>query len=503
MLTPEFIAMISEGAEDIASELHGEIMRRVIERIMIRLGRGDDYLLTPIDKWQLEVLGDAGFLMESIQRDIAKATKLQMKEIKEAFEYAGIKSLEYDDALYRAAGMSPVPLMESPHLIRLLERGYNATEREWRNYTRTTAESYQRLYIRECDRAYNLASSGSISARQAVVEAIDRILGDTPQREKAGVVYPSGHIDTIEVATTRAVRTGISQATADITDARMEEMGWDIILVSSHLGARVTDKNDFTNHYWWQGKFYSKSGNDKRFTPFSVCGRGHVQGINGANCSHSYGPGDGIHNPFRGYDSEENKEAYEIRQRQRALERRIRSTKNEVKGYREAIDNASNPDVKSKLDEKYKHKAVLLEKQNKAYNDFCEENNLKRRADRLKIAKWNRAEAMRASGAARRYKNRSKNNNIMRVEKTSLTGEPNSITEKINKNGGIDRNYYDDTGKQIKQISNNNHGNAKLHPYGTNGEHAHDYEYNERGELTGRPIRELTLEEREENNDIL
>ncbi len=128
MLTPEFIAMISEGAEDIASELHGDIMRRVIERIMIRLGRGDDYLLTPIDKWQLEVLGDTGFLMESIGRDIAKATKLQMKEIKEAFEYAGIKSLEYDDVIYRAAGMSPSPLMESPHLIRLLERGYNATE---------------------------------------------------------------------------------------------------------------------------------------------------------------------------------------------------------------------------------------------------------------------------------------------------------------------------------------------------------------------------------------
>ena len=57
----------------------------------------------------------------------------------------------------------------------------------------------------------------------------------------------------------------------EITDARMDEMNWDIILTSAHLGARIGDGGDnLTNHYWWQGKFYSKSGNDPRFPPFSV-----------------------------------------------------------------------------------------------------------------------------------------------------------------------------------------------------------------------------------------
>lgn len=411
MLTPEFIIDIADGSEDIASELHANLMKRIIDRIMLRLERGDDYILTSVDKWQLQVLSDAGYLMEDMQKEITKATKIQIKEIKKAFEYAGVTSLNADDVIYIAAGMYPTPLAQSPHLIRLLERGYNATEREWRNYTRATAESFQQLYIRECDRAYNLATSGGISARQAVVEAIDRIIEDTTQKNKTGIVYPSGHVDTIEVATTRAVRTGISQATADITDARMDEMEWDIVLVSSHLGARVTDKNDFTNHYWWQGKFYSRSGNDKRFPPFEICGRGHVQGINGANCSHSYGPGDGIHNPYSQYDSEENKKAYEIRERQRELERRIRNTKNKVIEYWEAHETAESYELKAEFDKKYKRKAALLEKQNKTYNEFCENNNLKKREDRLKIAKWDRAEAVRASGAARRYKNEKEKKN--------------------------------------------------------------------------------------------
>ena len=92
---------------------------------------------------------------------------------------------------------------------------------------------------------------------------------------------------------------------------------------------------------------------------------------------------------------------------------------------------------------------------------------------------------------------------IIRVSKTTLTAEPNTITEVVGKRGGIDRNYYGADGKQNKQISNNDHGNPKRHPYGKHGEHAHDYIYDEEGKLKGRPVRELTEQERKENEDII
>lgn len=181
-------------------------------------------------------------------------------------------------------------------------------------------------------------------------------------------------------------------------------MEWDIILVSAHLGARVTKNEDFTNHYWWQGKFYSKSGKDERFPPFSVCGLGEVQGIDGANCRHSFGPGDGEFNPYDEYDSEENQKEYELQQRQRTLERRIRKTKRETMGLRESMEKAKTEESRKKQEREYQKRAALLQKQNKAYNEFCEENNLKRLQERLTIAKWDRSEAAKATAAAKKYR---------------------------------------------------------------------------------------------------
>lgn len=89
------------------------------------------------------------------------------------------------------------------------------------------------------------------------------------------------------------------------------------------------------------------------------------------------------------------------------------------------------------------------------------------------------------------------------VERTSLMRKPNSITQKVSSKGGIERNYYNENGMQTKQIANNDHGKPKQHPFGKSGEHAHDYIYDSEGNLIGRPIRELTDLEREENGDIL
>lgn len=398
MLTPEELLHISDGAEDIAESLHRDILDRIIERIMLRIGRGDGYILTAQDKWQLQVLQDAGFLMEDIQKEIAKYTGLMQTEVAEAMEDAGVRSLAYDNKIYEAAGLSAAPLDQSPALIRIAQRNYEATMGTWANFTQSMAHAGGLVYQMSCDKAYNLVMSGTVSYSQAVKEALADIVS-----EGVVVEYPTRK-DTIETATMRAVRTGISQATAQITDARMEEMDWDIILVSSHLGARVTGKGDFTDHASWQGKFYSKSGKDKRFPPYSVCGQGNVQGIHGANCRHTHGPGDGEHNPWKDYDSEENRKAYEKQQRQRTLENRIRKTKRDVMSVQTARDSAKSDAVRAEFDHEYQRKAALLARQNAEYNQFCKDNNVPKRSERIAIAQWNRSEAAKARAAAKRWR---------------------------------------------------------------------------------------------------
>lgn len=405
MLTPEYLLHIAEGAEDVAEQLHQDIINRIVERIMMRLGRGEEFLLTASDKWNIEVLQEAGFLLEEIQREVAKKTKLQQSEIADAMTEAGVRALQYDDAVYKAAGLSPIPLTQSPYMMRLMQRNYEATLGEWRNFTRTTATTAQRTFINLVDKAYYQTASGALSYTQAVKEAIEELANDGVY-----VAYPSGRKDTIETAVLRAVRTGISQATGDIQIARMKEMDWDIILVSAHLGARTGDGGENAgNHAWWQGKFYSRSGEDKRFLPFSVTGYGTIEGLDGVNCRHSFGPGDGVNNPFEQYDSEENKKAYELQQRQRTMERRIRKTKRECMTLKTALDNAQDEKLKLELDMDYQKKSDLLKKQNQAYNKFCEENHLKRLSDRLQTARWDRKQAATAIGAAKRLEDGGRN----------------------------------------------------------------------------------------------
>lgn len=399
MLSPDYLFQLSLGAEEIAADLHDYVITKIMQRMIARLGRGEDYLYTATDKWQIESLQEAGYLYDDIVAELAKYTKKQEKEVRAAMEDAGIKALSYDDEVYKAAGLSPTPLLQSPYYIRLMQRNYEATMGEWKKYTRTTANAAQELFIQETDRAYNAVMSGAVSYTEAVRDSVDRIAA-----EDVLVRYPSGWVDTIETATLRAVRTGTAQATGAIQIARMEEMDWDIILTSSHLGARIGDGGaNAGNHSWWQGKFFSRSGKDVRFPPFSETGYGTIEGLCGVNCRHSFGPGDGEHNPFEHYDSEENRKAYELSQRQRLLERRIRKTKRAVQAMQKAVADIEDDTLKSTIQRDLDRKSALLSKQNKAYKDFCKEHDLKELQDRLRIANWDRSQAMKAAAAARRY----------------------------------------------------------------------------------------------------
>lgn len=402
MLAPHYLQQIADGAEQIASELHEYIIRQIVDRMMIRIGRGDDYLLTSSDRWRIQVLQDAGYLLEDITAELAKYTKRQEKEIKAAMEEAGIKALEYDHKIYEAAGLSPMPLTQSPALIRLMERNYRATLGEWNNYTRTTAQAAQRIFLNECDLAYNKVLSGAVNYSQAVREAVESVASGGVY-----VHYPTGRRDTIETATARAVRTGIAQAAGDISIKRMEEMDWDVILVSAHIGARTGDGGQNPgNHLWWQGQFYSRTGRDKRFPNFyEHTGYGTGEGLCGWNCRHSFGSGDGVNNPYKDIQTADNVRMEKLEQRQRALERRVRKTKREVMGLQEAVEKCRDEAAKFELQQALDRKSYLLSRQNKAYSDFCKKNDLRPLNERLQIAKWSREQAAKARGAASRYQN--------------------------------------------------------------------------------------------------
>lgn len=430
MLTPDYLLHISEGAESISESLHNDIIRRIVERIMLRLGRGDKYILTAQDKWQLETLQEAGYLLEDIQKEIAAKTPYQMREIRDAMQDAGVRTLAYDNGIYRAAGLLPplggltertatdLILRESPYYIRLMQRSYEATLGEWKNFTRTMPQAAYQLYVEQCDKAYNLVNSGAVSYTQAYKDAINEAC-----KKGVQVVYPSGHRDTIETATLRAVRTGTAQMSEQISFVRSKEMGSALRLTSSHMGARP-------EHELWQGEVFWVDWNKlntvypalmdvpnptpappelrAKYREFcETTGIGTVTGLAGVNCRHTSSVYfEGIsHNPFEQFDSEENKRIYDLTQKQRAMERGIRKQKRHVMGLKAAVDSAPTDDARAIEDAEYQKAAARLAEQNKAYNEFCKENDLRPLQERLTIAQWDRRQAAAASGAARRYQN--------------------------------------------------------------------------------------------------
>lgn len=83
--------------------------------------------------------------------------------------------------------------------------------------------------------------------------------------------------------------------------------------------------------------------------------------------------------------------------------------------------------------------------------------------------------------------------------------KPHAVVETYEKKGDytqINRAIYNSDAMMIKQIHSGNHNAPKLHPYGINGEHAHDYIW-KNDKIIKRTTRELEELERKENGDIL
>lgn len=397
MLTPEEIVELVETMHPVLDELNTWITSDLIKRVMARLGRGEDLVLTATDEWQLQVYQAAGGHLEAVQREISVFTKKAEKEIKAIFEDAGIRAFSADNAFYVSQGLPEKTLAQSEGMIQLLTDTYQRTNGELHNFTRTTAKASQQRLIKVLDTAHFKVASGATSYTQAVKEAVDEIVS-----EQTKVVYPTGHVDTIETAVLRAVRTGVAQASGNMAIEGMIERDWDLVRVSAHIGARYGDGGENPgNHFWWQGKLYSRTGKTPGYPLFAeATGYGTGEGLCGWNCRHSFGPGDPNHNPYADFDAEENKKVYDLSQKQRNAEARIRKTKLKLIGLSEATKAATDEAAKATLQAEYEKTAGLLYKQNVSYNNFCDENGLKRLADRISVAKWTREEATKATRAA-------------------------------------------------------------------------------------------------------
>ncbi len=166
-------------------------------------------------------------------------------------------------------------------------------------------------------------------------QAMTRLCREIARAGVSNVQYVSGRRDQADVAVRRHVQSMIRKGEGERTLDACKRLGYQLVEVSSHGGARPS-------HRKWQGKVYSLVGDIEidgvRYKDFyRETGYGEVDGLGGANCRHSFSPyTPGRPRRWRELDEEAEDRAYKLTQRQRANERQIRAWKREAMACRAA-----------------------------------------------------------------------------------------------------------------------------------------------------------------------
>lgn len=420
MLPPDYFT----NKEDRLLELYRQLEDFILKDITRRLLSAGEMTATA-DRliWKLQQMGES---QSAIEKKLQTLTGLTRKELRSLLQDAVLTSWEDDRATLGQLGIELSNPIENAAVIRVMDAEYKKSLGELTNLTRTTMKQSRIDLINMIDEADLRVAAGVQSYSAAVCDILDRYAGKGIE-----VSYPTGAKRTLESAVRMVVVTSMNQTAAQITNQYIVEGNIEYVLVSAHPNARTGSKGQpaFSSHMDWQGLPYKIVGSEPGFpnleekTGYRIdpkTGQGtvtHITALHGVNCRHGHRPfAKGLNNPYRDkdgnlldgagnrLDDETVKKNYQLSQKQRYMERSIRATKRKLIEKEEQINLVAETDVKEILQRDYDKLAFRMTQQNKAYNDFCKQNDLQPQYDRIKVADFGREQTKRSNAGAKRYR---------------------------------------------------------------------------------------------------
>jgi len=392
MLQPEYLMTVADPVVEVYSQVEVEILDDIVRRIS-KTGK-----FTQTASWQLARAREFGYFSGDVTKILSNATRLSEKEIKRIMVESGAKALAFDDTIYKAVGLSPIKLTQSPVLMAMLLQGTSDTLQLLSNFTKTTANMANIGFNNILDEAFLKILTGTFDPITAIKTAIKKIASQGINK----IAYPTGHESSLEVAVRRAVITGVNQASSKLQLERATEMGCDLVEVTSHSGARPS-------HAVWQGQVYCVNGTTREYGNLAEeTGYGEGDGLCGWNCYHSFYPYfEGLStrafSPDPSADEgRDNDEDYALQQKQRTYERRIRQSKKECQLLNSAIESTDSEALEKELYADFQRASVLLKNREQRLKDFLAENARIRQNDREWVAGWNRSVSSKAVWANRK-----------------------------------------------------------------------------------------------------
>ena len=301
---------------------------------------------------------------------------------------AGTMAFNDDLSFWKSKGRH---LRYSPELGKINQSATKRLAHELKNLTHSTGFKFIGAPIRE-DRVFSHAmdsaimniASGGFSSGQAV----EQVVSDLEESGIRHVDFGSGISRGIDVAAALAVRTTLGQMAAEISMSNAEELGTDLVEVSSHAGAR--EGIGCASHVDWQGKVYSISGKahpeEEKRLGYKIEKLSDVTGypdnptgLCGYNCRHTFYPfleGISEPNPIEKDPDPVTVDGrtytyYQATQVQRRLERELRELKRQYIGGDET-------------------RLAAIKAKEQRYARFCSKAGLKQNLERLYVKGYKR-----------------------------------------------------------------------------------------------------------------
>ena len=381
MLTEKDFIKIEKQAIEIYQNLELQIIEEIATRIA-RVGYANTVVINDV-----RIAQEMGMLYQDVITLVAKYNNSTYEEVEKIFQEAGAKTLKFDDKIYAESGMNPLPIKQSSSMLQMLNATIEKTSGNLQNLCMTTANTAQTQFYNAINSAYMFTSTGVKSYTQAILDEIKNI-----SKQGAVIEYPSGVKRSLESAVRTNIVTAINQNCGKLQELRADEMGWDLMELTAHSGARP-------EHAGWQGKIVSRSGK-KGYLSLDDIGYGEATGFKGVNCRHDWYPY--LKGSTRTYTKKQlnawknekvtynGKEysKYDATQIQRKMERQIRKDKKELAGFQGIL--TSNSKDKKLLEDtrtEFARRSLIYKTHQNELDDFIQQTSLKKDNTRLYIGK--------------------------------------------------------------------------------------------------------------------
>lgn len=339
-------------------QLYSSIQTEILENIGALLAEDQEALEDDANAWYLQKLEQIGGLTRANIKIIAKKSKLSGALINEILKGLGFEGIETNEILMKEAIKKGAPLIEAvpaaqdPAVWRILDAFEKQAKDTFNLINSTMLRESQEVYRDILARTTADALAGIKTPQQALRSTVRQwAQKGIPVLKTAngGRRYAEGYAYTV-------IRTIGSNVTNEMQEARFDSYGLDLVEISSHSGARPKCAP-------YQGKIFSRSGNDPKYPALSSTSMGEPDGLFGINCGHvqyPYIPGVSTKRYYP-INAKRNEKVYEESQKQRALERSIRDNKRELATLEKMNDEIGIKQARRKVLDSQARLRVFLE----------------------------------------------------------------------------------------------------------------------------------------------